>query len=128
MQANIMYKMFLGGLITVSGYLLGARDGMITALMAMMIIDFISGVITAIVSGELDSKVMYMGGVKKIGVISVVAVGNILDVVLGLGGTLRTLTISYFIANEGISLLENWGKMGLPVPEKLKAVLKQLRD
>ena len=128
MQMVSVLKSIFGGLVTVGGYLLGARDGMIMALLAMIIIDFISGVIVAIARRELDSRVMYMGGIKKVGILSIVAVGNILDVVLELGGMLRTLTISYFIANEGISLLENWSKIGLPVPEKLKRVLKQLRD
>jgi len=127
MRDNTFIKYIIGGSLTVLGYLYGAFDGMITAILAMMILDFVSGIIVAFARKEIDSKIMYLGGLKKIGIMCIIAAANIVDVMLELSGVLRALTISYFIANEGISLLENWGKLGLPVPQRLRDVLKQLK-
>jgi len=115
-------------LISIVSYLLGVFDGMLMALFTFIGLDFVTGIIKSVVLKEMSSACMLKGGIKKIGILFIVAVGNIIDVNLELGGALRTVTISYFIANEGISILENWGKMGLPIPEKLKGVLMQLRN
>ena len=114
--------------LAMMSYLFGVFDSMLTALLAFIALDFATGIIKAIVLKGVSSYCMFRGGVKKIGVLVVVAVSNILDVSLELGGTLRTITISYFIANEGISILENWGALGLPIPKRLKDILAQLRD
>ena len=94
----------------------------------MIIIDFISGIIKAVYLKNLSSNVMFLGGIRKIGIFFIVSAANVLDGVLELNGLLRTLTISYFIANEGVSMLENWSLMGLPIPEKLRNTLLQLKD
>ncbi|MCL2397512.1 MAG: phage holin family protein [Defluviitaleaceae bacterium] len=124
---NIYIRGIAGAVIGLASYFFGALDALLTALLAMMAIDFATGIIKAVVFKELDSRKMSLGGARKVGIMLVVAVSNVIDGILELGGLLRTVTISYFIANEGISLLENWSLMGLPVPVKLRNVLAQLR-
>jgi toxin secretion/phage lysis holin len=128
MLENIYIKGIIGGIIGVLVYLFGGADALLVALMAMMGIDFVTGIIKAAVLKEITSQKMFLGGARKIGIFFIVAVANIIDGVLELGGVLRSVTIIYFIANEGVSLIENWSAMGLPIPRKLKEILLQLRD
>ena len=113
-------------LISLMSYLFGGLDALLLALIAMIAIDFISGVFKAVILRDITSEKMFMGGVKKVGILCIVAVANIVCSVLDKDGLLRSLTISYFIANEGLSLLENWSMLGLPVPPGLRNVLAQL--
>ena len=111
------------------GYLLGGMDGFLYALIAFVVIDYITGVMCAIVDKKLSSEVGFKGICKKVLVFILVGVGNIIDVqVLGQAGVLRTAVIFFYLSNEGVSLLENAGHLGLPIPAKLKAVLEQLHD
>ncbi|MCL2169515.1 MAG: phage holin family protein [Defluviitaleaceae bacterium] len=128
MFENIYVRGFYGGVIGILAYLFGGMDALMTGLIAMMGIDFATGIIKAVVMGELTSQKMFVGGVRKIGMFFIVAVANLVDGLLELGGVLRAATICYFIANEGISMLENWSLMGLPIPSRLKDVLAQLKD
>jgi len=128
MLENIYIRAIVGAAISLSGYLFGVVDAMLLALLAMMGIDFVTGVIKAVAQKQLSSQRMFIGGTRKLGMMLIVAVANVIDNVLAMGGVLRGVTISYFIANEGISLLENWSAMGLPVPKKLRSVLGALRD
>jgi len=128
MMENIYIRGFIGGVVSIFTYLMGAADALLLALLAMMGIDFVTGVIKAIYLRELSSQKMFIGAARKIGMFFIVAVGNVIDSVLELGGVLRAVTISYFIANEALSMLENWALMGLPVPKRLQDVLKSLRD
>lgn len=125
---NMYIRAILGFFVALCSYLFGGLDGLLMALIAMVILDFISGLLKAINYKELTSNKTYKGGIRKIGIFVIVAMGNIIDNALELGGLLRAMTISYFIANEGISILENWSSLGLPVPERLRKVLKQLHD
>ena len=127
MWADIYFKGFVGVVIGLLSYLLGAFDAMLMALLTMMAIDFLTGIIKAFVIREISSRKMFHGGAKKIGILLIVAVANVIDGILDKSGVLRTITICYFIANEGVSMLENWSLMGLPVPEKLRNVLAQLK-
>ena len=109
------------------GWAMGGVDGFLYALIAFVVIDYITGVMCAVVDKNLDSSVGFRGIFKKILIFAMVAVGNILDIhILGSGSALRTAVIFFYIANEGVSLLENTSRLGLPVPDKLKAVLAQL--
>jgi len=128
MFENIYIRSIGAGFISVFSYLFGGADGLILALVAMMGIDFVTGIIKAFVLCEIESQKMFAGGVRKIGMMLIVAVSNLIDGILELGGVLRAVTISYFIANEGISVLENWSLMGLPVPKKLRDILSHLKD
>jgi len=111
------------------GWFLGGRDGLLIALLAFVAIDYVTGVMCAIVDKKLSSAVGFKGIFKKILIFVLVGVGHILDtMVIGTGSVLRTAVIFFYLSNEGISLIENAGYLGLPIPAKLKAVLEQLHD
>ncbi|PWM00234.1 MAG: holin [Clostridiales bacterium] len=114
----------LGGFI---GWFLGGVDGFLYALIAFVVIDYITGVMCAINDKNLSSEVGFKGICRKVLIFTLVGIGNIIDVyVLGEAGVLRTAVIFFYLSNEGISLLENSAHLGLPIPEKLKDVLEQL--
>ena len=111
------------------GWFLGGCDGLLIALLAFVVIDYITGVMCAVVDKKLSSAVVFKGIFKKILIFALVGVGHILDtMVIGTGSVLRTAVIFFYLSNEGISLIENAGHLGLPIPAKLKAVLEQLHD
>ncbi|MCI9570313.1 MAG: phage holin family protein [Lachnospiraceae bacterium] len=111
------------------GYFLGGCDGLLYALIAFVVIDYITGVMCAIAEKKLSSKVGFKGICRKVLIFLLVGIANILDVqVIGTGSILRTAVIFFYISNEGVSLLENAAHLGLPVPAKMKAVLEQLHD
>lgn len=111
------------------GWFLGGCDGLLIALLAFVAIDYVTGVLCAIVDKKLSSAVGFKGIFKKILIFVLVGVGHILDtMVIGTGSVLRTAVIFFYLSNEGISLIENAGYLGLPIPAKLKAVLEQLHD
>ena len=111
------------------GYFLGGCDGLLYALLAFMVIDYITGVMCAVIDHRLSSEVGFKGIFKKVLIFLLVGVANILDVqVIGTGCVLRTAVIFFYISNEGVSLLENAAYLGLPVPEKIKTVLEQLHS
>lgn len=121
-------KIFYTAVCTSLAYIFGGMDTMLSILIVFMTIDFISGFIKAWVLKEFDSSKFYIGGVKKIGILLIVAVSAQLDLLIAIdGAALRTVTISYYIANEGFSILENCGEMGLPLPEPIKNALARLR-
>ena len=120
-------KAFLTAVTTSLAYVFGGMDKMLNILIIFMVIDFISGFTRAWVKKEFDSSKFYIGGVKKMGILLIVAVATQLDLLIAIDGTaLRTVTISYYIANEGFSILENWGGMGLPLPEPVRNALAKL--
>lgn len=121
------FKAFSAFLGAVMGYVFGDWDGFILALIIFIIIDYVTGVISAICNKKLSSSVGFHGILKKIFILLLVAVGNILDGVLGLGGVIRSAVIFFYIANEGISIIENAANIGLPVPEKIRDILEQLK-
>ena len=111
------------------GYFLGGCDGLLYALIAFVVIDYLTGVMCAIISRELSSAVGFKGIFRKVLIFLLVGIANIIDVqVIGTGAVLRTAVIFFYISNEGVSLLENAGHLGLPIPEKIKTVLEQLHD
>lgn len=116
----------VGGLL---GGFLGGLDGLIYALIAFVVIDYITGVMCAVAEKKLSSEVGFKGICRKILIFALVGVGHILDVyVIKTGDVFRTAVVFFYLANEGISILENSARLGLPVPEKLKRVLEQLKD
>ena len=128
MLDNIYIRAIAGAAISLASYLFGVPDALLLALVAMIGIDFVTGIIKAVAQRRLSSQRMFLGGARKLGMMLIVAVANVIDNVLEMGGVLRAVTISYFIANEGISLLENWSELGLPVPKKLSRVLGMMRE
>jgi toxin secretion/phage lysis holin len=116
----------LGGWI---GYYLGGCDGLLYALIAFVIVDYLTGVMCAIADKKLSSNVGFKGICRKVLIFLLVGIANIIDVqVIGQVGILRTAVIFFYLSNEGVSLLENAGHLGLPIPEQLKTVLEQLHD
>lgn len=112
-----------------SGWFFGELDGFFYALLAFVVIDYLTGVMCAIADRSLSSEVGFRGIFRKVLIFVMVGAGHILDAqVIGSGDALRTAVIFFYISNEGVSLLENAAHIGLPVPEKLKDVLAQLHD
>ena len=111
------------------GWFLGGCDGLLYALLAFVVIDYITGIMCAVVDKKLSSEIGFKGIFKKILIFALVGIGHIIDAqVISSGSVLRTAVIFFYISNEGVSLIENAGHLGLPIPEKLKSVLEQLHD
>ena len=111
------------------GYFVGGMDGLLTALLILMTIDYITGIMCAIGDRQLSSAVGFKGICKKVLILMLVGVTNIVDMhVVGTGEALRSAVICFYLSNEGVSVLENAGRLGLPITEKLKAILAQLHD
>lgn len=111
------------------GYFLGGCDGLLIALIVFVVIDYITGVMCAVSDHKLSSAVGFRGICRKVLIFLLVGIANVLDIhVIGTGSVLRTAVIFFYLSNEGVSLVENAAHLGLPVPEKMKAVLEQLHD
>lgn len=111
------------------GYFLGGWDGLLYALIAFVVIDYVTGVMCAISNHTLSSEVGFKGICRKVLIFLLVGIGSILDAhVIGSGSVLRTAVIFFYISNEGVSILANAARLELPVPEKIKVVLEQLHD
>ena len=114
----------LGGVV---GWFLGGFDGLLWALLAFVCLDYITGVMCAIEDKTLSSAVGFKGICRKVLIFALVGVGHLLDTqVIGAGAVLRTAVIFFYIANEGLSIVENAAHLGLPIPAKMKTVLEQL--
>ena len=111
------------------GWFLGGCDGLLYALIVFVVIDYVTGVMAAVVDHKLSSEVGFKGIFKKVLIFLLVGIGHILDThVIGSGSVLRTAVIFFYLSNEGVSLIENAAHLGLPIPKKLKSVLEQLHD
>ena len=116
----------LGGWL---GWFLGGYDGFLYALVAFVVADYITGVMCAIVDRTLSSEIGFKGIFKKVLIFVMVGIGHIIDTnLIGNGSTVRTAVIFFYCSNEGISMIENAGHLGLPIPQKLKEILAQLHD
>ncbi|MGN8712575.1 phage holin family protein [Hornefia butyriciproducens] len=111
------------------GYFLGGCDGLLLALVLFAVADYITGVMCAVADKKLSSEVGFKGICRKVIIFMLVGIAHVIDVnVIATGSVLRTAVIFFYLSNEGVSLLENAGHLGLPIPEKLKIVLEQLHD
>ena len=111
------------------GYVLGGMDGLLIALVVFITIDYITGIMCAVIDKKLSSAVGAKGIFKKVLILMLVGIANVIDVhVVGTGSALRGATVCFYLSNEGLSILENTVHLGLPVPEKLKEVLSQLHN
>lgn len=116
----------IGGWI---GWMLGGADGFLYALIAFVVIDYLTGIMASILAQKLSSEVGFRGIFKKVLTFVLVGVAHIIDFyIIGSGSAIRTAVIFFYISNEGISILENTAKIGLPIPERLKNVLEQLKE
>ena len=116
----------IGGML---GWFLGGIDGFLYALLAFVAIDYITGVMVAAIQKKVSSEVGFKGICRKVLIFILIGMANIVDVqIIGNGSAIRTAVIFFYLSNEGISILENTAIIGLPVPQKLKDVLEQLKD
>lgn len=119
-----MTQVVIAGIGGWLGWFLGGCDGLLYALIAFVVIDYITGVMCAVVDKNLSSEVGFRGIFKKVLIFLLVGIGHLLDAqVIGTGSVVRTAVIFFYISNEGVSLLENAGHLGLPIPSKIKVVL-----
>lgn len=114
-------------ILTSTIYLLGGLDIALKSLLIIIVIDYVTGILSAIYNKKLNSKIGFKGIIKKFSYLFIIALSVIIDNVLGQTGTIRTLVIYFFVANDGLSILENVAKMNIPLPKKLIDVLEQLR-
>lgn len=123
--AQVVFAAVGGGL----GWFFGEMDGFFYALIAFVVIDYLTGIMCAVADKSLSSDVGFRGICRKVLIFVMVGIGHVIDAqIIGSGDALRTAVIFFYISNEGVSLLENAAHIGLPVPEKLKEVLAQLHD
>jgi len=125
---NTMQAAFtvIGGYL---GWFLGGFDGFLYALIVFVWIDYLTGLMCAVIDKRLSSEIGAKGIFKKVLIFALVGLGHMLDTqVLGDGSAIRNAVIFFYLSNEGISILENATHIGLPLPRKLKAVLKQLNE
>lgn len=123
---NITQAIFtaIGGYI---GWFLGGFDGFMYALITFVVIDYVTGLMVAVLEKKLSSEVGFRGIFKKVLIFVFVGIGNIIDVhLIKNGSAIRTAVIFFYVSNEGISIIENSAKIGLPIPQKLKDILEQL--
>ncbi len=129
MEKKTIWQMAFAFGATMLQFLFGGWSLPLQILIAFIIIDYLSGVVAAFVCRRLDSEVGSRGIAKKVGFLVLVAVAHLLDQVSGLGApVLKTATIWFLIANEGISITENLGEIGVPIPKTLQDALRRLRD
>lgn len=122
---KILFSM-IGGLI---GSLFGELDGILYALLVFIIIDYLTEIFAAVVEKQLSSSIGFRGIFKKIAILFLVSLGHLIDTaIIKQGGTIRTMVIFFYLSNEGLSILENTVRIGLPIPEKLQAILKQINE
>lgn len=126
-EMKYVLNFFTSTVLTTVLYFLGGWDMALQTLLIIIVLDYITGICDAIVNKKINSKIGAKGIVKKVGYLIVVAVSVLLDHIVGDTGAIRNLVIYFFVANEGISILENWGSMGLPLPQKIIDTLEQLK-
>ena len=127
-KVQIIIDSIAGAVGAVLGFMYGEVTGLFWALIAFMALDYITGVIVAVIEKRLSSEVGFRGLAKKFLILVFVAVGHIADTYI-LGGTPAAMSavMLFYIANEGISIIENAAALGLPVPEKLKDIMEQIK-
>ncbi|EJN54178.1 Phage-related holin [Lactobacillus gasseri CECT 5714] len=120
---------YFGAIGACLGWFLGGLDSFLYVLLIFMVVDYITGVLCAINEHKLSSEIGFRGLTRKVLILLLVGIAHCLDIyLLKNGSAIRTATIFFYISNEGISLLENTSRLGLPVPDKLKSVLQQLHN
>lgn len=128
---NQVMKEIIDSIVAVTAttfiYLIGGLDIALVCLLIAIVLDYISGIIKAYMTKELSSKIGLKGILKKVGILLIVMLSVLVDRVTGETGAVRTLVIYYFVANEGLSILENLGQAGVPIPESIKKALKVLK-
>lgn len=105
--------------------LYGGWDTMLQLLVAVIVVDYVTGVLAGIYNHTLSSAIGYKGIIKKVGIFAVVLIACLISKSVG-NDIIRSITMAFYISNEGISILENVGKCGVKYPQKLRDILMQL--
>jgi len=120
---------FAGALGGVCGWYFGGMDGLLLALLAFTVVDYVTGVMAAAVEKKLSSSEGMRGIAKKAAIFALVGVMNVLDTeILKQGSTLRTAFLFFFIANEGLSIIENAERLGIKIPEFIKKAIHSIKE
>lgn len=122
-----IYNSIIAIVLTTFVYLVGGLDVAMITLLVAIVLDYISGVIKGYVTKQLSSQTGFRGIVKKVAILIIVMLAVLVDRVTGNTGAIRTLVIYYFVANEGLSIIENLGQAGVPIPQSIKKALKALK-
>lgn len=122
-----LLRTLCGFLCGVTTYVLGGLDTVLLVLVAMIVIDYITGIMVAIVKKQLSSRIGFNGIFKKVAILSIIASAHLLGKTIGIPD-IRSIVIGFYIANEGISITENVGELGVPLPKKLVDILQQLKS
>lgn len=121
-------RMGFVAVVTAISQLCGGYDELLHALIIFVCVDYVTGVVRAAYKGKLNSKVGAWGIVRKVAVFATVAIANEIDILLGMGSILRSVTIAFFLSNEGISLLGHIAALGVPIPPRLLKTLEEIKD
>lgn len=114
-------------ILTTIVYLLGGVDIALQSLLIVIVIDYLTGIASAIYNKELSSKIGFKGIIKKFSYLLVVALSVVIDNLLGQSGLIRSLVIYFFVANDGLSIIENMAEMNVKLPQKLIDALEQIK-
>ena len=120
-------KFACGVVAAILSNIFGGLDALFTALLICIVVDYVTGIMSAIYEKKLNSEIGFRGILKKIAILCIVVLAHELEYVVGVDG-IRDLAIGFYIANEGISILENCAKMNVPVAKNLAGILDQLKD
>ena len=127
-MTRLDFKMMFGEIGAILGIFIGGADGLIKALIIFAVVDYITGVAAAAIEHKLNSEIGFKGITKKLLLFCIVGVAHVLDLyVLGTGAVCRSAVVLFYIANEGLSIIENVARCGLPIPDKLRIILEQLK-
>lgn len=122
-------SLFAAWICAAMSFCFGRMDGLLIALLALIGFDYVTGVIKAAIEHDLSSSVGFKGIARKVLILALVAVGNLVDVhIFGQGNLCRSLVIGFYVANEALSIIENAIGLGLPVPKKLIAIIRDLKS
>lgn len=122
------YNNIASVLLTTIIYLLGGMDIALKSLIIIMMIDYITGIASAIYNKKLSSKIGFKGIIKKFSYLCIVALSVVIDNLIGQNGVIRTLVIYFFVANDGLSIIENMAEMDIKLPKKLVDSLEQIKE
>ena len=120
-------KLVFGAIAGLLSYLFGGLDMLFTALLACIVIDYLTGVLAALYEKRLNSETGFRGILKKVVILLIVVLAHMIENAAGITG-IRDIVIGFYIANEGISVLENAGRMNVPVCKNFTKYLEQLRN
>lgn len=125
---KIYLNEILSALLTFTIYILGGFDIALKSLIVVIVIDYITGVASAFYNKKLSSKVGFKGIIKKFCYLCIVVLSVVIDNLIGQQGVIRTLVIYFFVANDGLSIIENMSEMDVKLPQKLKDSLEKIKE